>query len=78
VCGKPAGRLRGNADVVVPWSSDDRGMVPTASPLLPVALVLFASILMILGGRLTKRLVMRAPVCPVCRHERKRCTCHWL
>jgi len=53
-------------------------MGPTSSPLITMALLLFASLLMILGGRMTKGLVMRSPVCPVCRRERKRCTCHWL
>jgi hypothetical protein len=45
---------------------------------MTMALLFFASLLMILSGRMTKRLVKREPVCPVCHRERKRCTCHWL
>lgn len=41
-------------------------------------LVLFASVLMLTAGTTKRRLVSRDPRCPVCRHTRSRCTCHWL
>lgn len=43
----------------------------------PVAFLL-ASYLMVVAGAAKKRLVWKTEICPVCRCERRSCTCRWL
>jgi len=50
----------------------------TSSPVTQLAALALASLLMVLAGNARKRLVVKWSRCPVCHHERRRCTCRWL
>ena len=74
----PADRLRVSAEVAEPGARDHEVMLSTGTPLLTTGVLLFVSFLLVLSGHAKKRLVFKSAICPICHHERKRCTCRCL